>query len=78
MASKRSDAIAIAELDMSSGMYKHGPCIRCDPVGTTNSDYWEVEFAYCGQTGRCETSDPPSIVLRVNVATKDVQSVDIM
>ena len=76
--SQKSDVIAMAESDMSSGGYKHGPCIRCHPLGTDASDFWEVEFAYEGQAGRCETSDPPSIVLRVNIKTKDVQSVDLM
>ena len=79
-ASKKTEAIAIAfaESDISSGGYKHGPCISCRPIGAAESDFWEVEFAFAGETGRCETSDPPSIVLRVNVKTKEVQSVDLM
>jgi hypothetical protein len=76
--SKRADAIAIAESDMSAGGYRYGPFIDCRPLGSTESDFWAVEFANPGQTGRCKTSDPDSIVLRVNVRTKEVQPVDPM
>lgn len=68
----------MAELDMVSSGYKHGPLKQCHSIGNSESDYWEIEFAYEGQTGRRDTGDPPSIILRVNVKTKEVQSVDIM
>lgn len=35
-------------------------------------------MAYDGQTARCPTTDPPSIVLWVNIATGDVRLVDLM
>lgn len=73
---KRADAIAIAELYCAE--YKHGPCIHCNQIGTTASDYWEVEFAHEGQMGRCETTDPSSILLRVNVRTNEVQCLEPM
>lgn len=75
---RRAEAIAIAELHITSGGFKHGLCIDCHPIGTAESDYWEVEFAHYGQTGRSETCDPPSTRYRVNVKTNEVLCFDLM
>lgn len=74
----KTEAITIAEIDMRDGGYKHGPCIQCRPIGTDGTVLWEVEFAYADETGRSETTDPPSILLQVNVSTREVRSVDLM
>jgi len=75
---RKSEAIAIAVHDMMQGGFKHGPCIQSRPMGTQDSKTWEIEFAYEGETGRSETTDPPSIVLHVNLTTKEVRSVELM
>lgn len=74
----RTEAVKIAERDMERDGYKFGPCIQCRQIGQEDSFLWEVEFAYDCETGRSETTDPPSIVLKVNVSTKEVKSIDLM
>ena len=75
---KMSEAIAIAESDMVQGGFKHGPCIHSRPIGAEDSTTWAVEFAYDGETGRSETTDPPSILLQINLVTREVRLVDLM
>jgi hypothetical protein len=75
---KNSAAIAIAEQDMTQHEFKHGPCIQCRAVGSEESAIWEVEFAYEGNTDRSETTDPPSILLEVNLNTQMVRTIDLM
>ena len=75
---KQDQAITIALDDMEAGKFRHGPVIQTRPLGNSESKFWEVELAHHGETGRSETTDPPSIVLRVNVETGEVKSVDLM
>jgi hypothetical protein len=74
----QDQAIAIALEDMAAGKFRHGPVIQSRPLGNSESKFWEVELAHHGETGRSETTDPASIVLRVNVETGEVSSVDLM
>jgi hypothetical protein len=75
---KQDQAIAFAVNDMAAGKFRHGPIINSHPVGNSESKFWEVELAHYGESGRSETTDPPSILLRVNVETGEVSSVDLM
>lgn len=74
----RDVAIAIAEANMREGGHAQGPCLDCRPTGSPETALWEVELAYVGEMGRSETTDPPSIVLQVNLTTKQVQLIDLM
>ncbi|QDU86891.1 hypothetical protein Pla175_02450 [Pirellulimonas nuda] len=70
-------AVEIAERSVAENGYRHGPCIAARMVGAT-TDRWEVELAYDGCTGRSATTDPPSIVLKVDLDTEQVTSVELM
>lgn len=75
---RKSRAIALCCEDLAVRGYRYGPVIRAEAVGAPDAGVWEVEMAYDGQTVRCPTTDPPSIVLWVNIATGDVRLVDLM
>jgi len=75
---KQDQAIAFALNDMKAGKFRHGPVIQSRPIGNADSKFWEIELAHYGEHGRSETSDPASIVLRVNVETGKVSSIELM
>lgn len=71
-------AVELAETFMAKDGYGHGPCISARLLGDSSDDNWEVEFAYEGLPGRSQTSDPPSIVLLVNLKSAEVSTVELM
>ena len=70
-------ALELAEKVMRERSYEHGVCLGVSLQQGT-SDIWHVEFAYSGLDDRSETTDPPSIVLEVNLSSEKVQSVELM
>lgn len=76
--SKIEQAVEYAENFMAKDGYGHGPCICVRLKADSIDDSWEVEFAYEGLTGRSQTSDPPSIVLLVDLKTTEVSTVELM
>jgi len=69
---KIASAVEITERNMKDHGYRHGPCLAAKILGLSTSDRWEVEFAYEGLTDRSPTSDPPSILLAVDLKDEDV------
>lgn len=55
----------------------YGDCLNAT-LQKGDKDFWRVEFAYEGTTNRIKTTGPPSIILDVNLASEDVQSVELM
>lgn len=70
-------AVEMAERMMRNEGYGHGPCLG---VRLQNgvADLWEVEFAYAGMSDRSETTDPPSIVLVVDLKSEEVKTIELM
>lgn len=71
-------AVEIAGQYMRKDGYSHGPCLGATLREDSSNEEWEVEFAYEGMETRSRTSDPPSILLVVNLSTEEVQSVELM
>lgn len=71
-------AVEVAERSMVKDGYGYGPCLSARLVGDSTKDRWEVEFAYEGLTDRSPTTDPSSIVLLVDLKTKEVSTVELM
>lgn len=71
-------AVDIAEQFMEKNEYRHGACLSASLKHESGSDDWEVEFAYEGLANRSQTSDPPSIILIVNLKTEEVRSFELM
>jgi len=75
---KIASAIEIAERFMSDNNYQHGACLGASIVGLATGDCWEVEFAYEGLSNRSPTTDPPSIVLAVELINETVKPLELM
>jgi hypothetical protein len=75
---KIETAVGVAERFMENNEYHHGPCLSASLKGESGSDEWEVEFAYEGLVDRSLTSDPPSILLMVNLKSEEVRTVELM
>jgi len=71
-------AVEVAERFMSRNGYGHGICLGASVKQDAAAENWEVEFAYEGLMNRSPTSDPPSIVLLVNLKTEDVSTLELM
>lgn len=71
-------AVEIAERTMRKDGYRHGPCLGATLRRDAATEQWEVEFAYEGMENRSKTTDPPSIVLVVDLNSEKVQSVNLM
>ena len=71
-------AVDVAEQFMGKNGYVHGPCLSASLKSDVGPDEWEVEFAYEGLVDRSQTSDPPAIVLMVNLKTEEVRTVELM
>lgn len=71
-------AISKAEEYMATSGYKHGPCIGAECVSSQSQAIWNVEFAHEGLNTRSDTTDPPSIVLIVNLDQNTIRPADIM
>lgn len=76
--SKLELALEIAERSMRKDGYGHGPCLGATLREDASTEKWEVEFAYEGMETRSRTTDPPSIVLLVDLSSQEVQSVELM
>lgn len=72
---KIETAVDVAERFLASNGYRHGPCLAAIRLGEST---WEVEFAYEGLLDRSSTTDPPSIMLVVNLITEEVRSLELM
>jgi hypothetical protein len=70
-------AVEIAVRHMKDHGYRHGPCLAAKILGLSTSDRWEVEFAYEGLTDRSPTTDPPSILLAVNLSAAEVTPLEM-
>lgn len=70
-------AVELAERMMKDRGYRHGSCLGARLINGA-SETWQVEFAYEGMTDRSATTDPPSIVLAVNLSSEEVQPVELM
>jgi hypothetical protein len=70
-------AVELAERMMRTQGYGHGVCLGAS-LQKGETDIWCIEFAYEGLDGRSETTDPPSIVLSVNLSSEEVRSVELM
>lgn len=75
---KIEDAVEAAERFMATNRYGHGQCLSVRLKGDSSEDHWEVEFAYEGLADRSPTSDPPSIVLLVDLKSDEVSTVELM
>jgi hypothetical protein len=75
---KIETAVDVAEQFLDTNGYGHGPCLAAILKGDSTSDNWEVEFAYEGLIDRSPTTDPPSIVLNVNLKTAEVKTLELM
>ena len=71
-------AAETAERFLAKDGYGHGPCLSVRLRSESTDDKWEVEFAYKGLTDRSATTDPPSIVLLVDLKTENVSTVELM
>jgi len=71
-------AIEVAERFMKKSGYACGACLGAKLMGESTAENWEVEFAYDGLKDRNQTTDPPSIVLLVNLKTEEVRTVELM
>lgn len=71
-------AVEIAERAMLKDGYRHGPCLGAKLQQDASAEKWEIEFAYEGMEKRSKTTDPPSIVLLVNLDSEEVRSVELM
>lgn len=71
-------AVEVAERFLLKNGYAHGACLGARLKGESATENWEVEFAYEGLKDRCQTSDPPSIVLLVDLKTEAVSTVELM
>ena len=70
-------ALDLAERMMRKEGYGHGPFLGVTlQKGAT--DLWEVEFACEGMSDRSETTDPPSIVLTVDLNSEELKTVELM
>ncbi len=78
MQENRNAAILKAEEYMTNQGYKHGPCIGAECKRRSYKAVWDVEFAYDGLYARSTTTDPPSIVLVVNLDDDSIQIANIM
>ena len=74
----RWSSISIAERSLRRDGYGHGPCLGATLREYASTEKWEVEFAYEGMEIRSKTTDPPSIVLLVDLSSEEVQSVELM
>jgi hypothetical protein len=75
MNEQADQAVQIAKEFLTSQGFRHGSCIGVNPLSQTA---WEVEFAYEGLNSRSDTTDPPSILLRVDLSTQNVDSIELM
>lgn len=70
-------AVELAERMMRDRGYGHGPCLGVT-LQKGSSDKWQIEFAYEGLDDRSETSDPPSMVLSVDLVSEEVKTLELM
>ncbi len=70
-------AVELAERMMRERGYGHGPCLGAT-LQKGSSDKWEIEFAYEGLADRSETTDPPSMLLSVDLQTEEVKTLELM
>jgi hypothetical protein len=70
-------AIDLAERSMKDRGYCHGPCLSAS-LRRGSSNEWEIEFAYEGKNDRSQTTDPPSIVLLVDLNLEMVKTIELM
>ena len=70
-------AVELAERMMRTQGYGHGVCLGAN-LQKGETDIWCIEFAYEGLDCRSETTDPPSIVLSVNLSSEEVRSIELM
>jgi hypothetical protein len=70
-------AVELAERMMRNEGYGHGLCLGVK-LQNGAADLWEVEFAYEGMSDRSKTTDPPSIVLAVDLKSEEVKTVELM
>ena len=70
-------AVELAERMMKDRGYGYGICLGAS-LKDGASESWQVEFAYEGMTDRSSTTDPPSIILAVNLTSEEVQPVELM
>lgn len=70
-------AVELAERMMKDRGYGHGACLGVSLIDGA-AEIWQVEFAYEGMTDRSATTDPPSIVLAVNLSSEEVRPVELM
>jgi YD repeat-containing protein len=71
-------AVEAAERFMAKNGYASGTCLGARLTGESMAENWEVEFAYDGLEDRSQTTDPPSIVLLVNLKTEEVSTAELM
>jgi hypothetical protein len=69
-------ALELAIGHMKAHGYRHGPCLSI-VSNPTNSRIHQIELAYEGFDARSNTTDPPSILLQVDLATMTVQSAEM-
>ncbi|GAA5495761.1 hypothetical protein Rhal01_01940 [Rubritalea halochordaticola] len=70
----KEEIIGLAGDFITSSGYKYGAFITMERLG----DNWKVEFSYEGQTGRCQTADPPSIEILVKPDEKTAELLSLM
>ena len=78
MQESRNVAILKAQEYMANQGYKHGPCIGAECKSPQSKAVWDVEFAHDGLHARSTTTDPPSIVLVVNLDLDSIRIADVM
>ncbi len=69
--------VELAKRMMKERGYGHGVCLGATLKKGT-AETWEVEFSYEGMADRSTTTDPPSIILAVNLASEEVHPVELM
>lgn len=77
MNNKQEAALEKSLTYMSKNGYQHGPCLGISSRGDIDGGRWSVEFAYAGLTERSPTTDPPSIVLLVDIAANVVAAAEM-
>ena len=74
----KDKAIEQASAFITKDGYLHGACLAAIVSNRYEEETWEVEFAHEGMSERCQTTDPPSILIAVNSKTKDTKLVSLM
>lgn len=74
----RDEAIKLAVDFLADDSYRHGKCLSAEIASGYEEETWEVEFAYEGLDERSETTDPPSIVIVVDLKGENVRLASLM